>query len=81
MPPKHPLSGRELLSWGVFTAPCLDPKGNPILYAVDSRHCHLPYEIGGVVSLLPTDDPIAINARLWALLNEFDPRLLHNQAS
>ena len=68
MPFDYPLVAR-----GVYRAPCLSPLGLPILYAVDHNHRHLSHEIGGVLFLQPTDDPIACNDKLWDLLNRVDP--------
>ena len=62
-----------LVARGVYRAPCLGPSGYPILYAVDHNHCHLPYEVGGVIYLQPGDDMIAANDKLWDLLNRLDP--------
>jgi hypothetical protein len=62
-----------LLSRGVYRAPCLSPGGYPILYAVDHSHRHIAAELGGVVYLMPTDDPIACSDKLWDLLSRLDP--------
>ena len=63
----------DLLDRGVYRAPCLSPRGEIILYAVDHSHCHLDYELGGVRYVPLGDNPIPIDHELWDLLNRVDP--------
>lgn len=68
--PQHDL---PLLPRGVHRSVCLGPNGETILFAVDHNHRHLRRELGGVVYLLPGDNPFTANDRLWELLNRLDP--------
>jgi hypothetical protein len=62
-----------LLERGVYRAPCLDPDGCVIVYAVDHNHCHLRYEDGGVRSVPLGDNPLAVADEVWDVLNRLDP--------
>ena len=62
-----------LLDRGVYRSACLGPNRETILFAVDRNHCHLPREIGGVIYVLPGDNPIPAREYLKELLNRIDP--------
>jgi hypothetical protein len=58
----------DLLPRGVHRAPYLDRDGHPILFAVDSRGRRI-----AEISIEPGEDPRAVAAVLYRLLDQEDP--------
>jgi hypothetical protein len=59
-----------LLVRGVYRAPCLNPDGKIILFAVDYQHRRIE---GGLAYLTDESELEVAEAALWRLLDAVDP--------